>query len=82
MISFIKWVFIFIVLYLIFNIVKGALKIKRVFNGGIGSRQIDKCPACGQIIQVPSGESDEFLCPKCNTKLGRTSDGKLLIKVN
>ncbi|MDP5276611.1 hypothetical protein [Chengkuizengella axinellae] len=80
-ITFIKWAFIFIVIYLVFNIVKGILKLKRVIDrGGFAAKSIDKCPACGQMIQLPA--SQDLICPKCDTKLARTKDGKLLIRVN
>ncbi len=39
----------------------------------------EACPSCGQSIQV-SGEN--MVCPHCLTKLGRTEDGKLVIRVN
>ncbi len=39
----------------------------------------ERCPSCHTAIRV-TGE--EMICPRCGARLGRTSDGKLAIRVN
>lgn len=64
-----------LVVYLISNVTK-KLKIffrTSSFAGG------EPCPACGNLIK-PDGK--DMVCPRCGIKLGRTAEGKLLIRIN
>jgi len=44
-----------------------------------GGRGVEQCPSCGQPIVVGKQPG---ACPKCGTLLGRSQDGKLLIRIN
>jgi predicted RNA-binding Zn-ribbon protein involved in translation (DUF1610 family) len=44
-----------------------------------GGRGVEQCPSCGQPIMVGKQPG---ACPKCGTLLGRSHDGKLLIRIN
>ncbi|MDT9724666.1 hypothetical protein DUZ99_06625 [Xylanibacillus composti] len=43
------------------------------------SRQQERCPSCGQWMQPANAP---LQCPKCGEKLGRSPDGRLIIRVN
>lgn len=42
-------------------------------------RASETCPVCNRPIQV---SGDDMACPHCGVKLGRTPDGKLIVRVN
>jgi predicted amidophosphoribosyltransferase len=50
-----------------------------VFGAAAPFAKAELCPSCRAAIRVPEEPGH---CPKCATLLGRTPDGKLLIKVN
>lgn len=53
-----------------------------MFGGGAGfggARNVEQCPSCRQAIVVGKQPGS---CPKCGTPLGRSQDGRLLIRVN
>lgn len=73
----IKLLLFSIILYGIVYVFKSFKKVLQSTNNPM--RPSEKCPACGRSIQV-SGE--EMVCPHCEIKLGRTKEGKLVIRVN
>lgn len=73
----IKLLLFSIILYGIVSIYKAFKKALKSTNNPM--RPSEKCPACDRSIQV-SGEN--IVCPHCETKLGRTKEGKLVIRVN
>lgn len=66
-------VVLYAVLY-VYRIIKSAMQ---TFNSPF--RPTEACPACQRPIQVSGTEA---VCPHCGVKLGRTPDGKLIIRVN
>ncbi|GEM_PF-2738490 len=42
-------------------------------------KQIERCPNCGESIQLVN---DPLKCPQCGQLLARGLDGKLIIRVN
>lgn len=64
-----------LVIYLISNAAK---KLKGFFRASsfVGG---EPCPACGNMIQT---DGKDMVCPRCGIKLGRTAEGKLLIRIN
>lgn len=56
------------------RLVKGA-----VSGGAVPFAKAEECPSCRSRIRVPAEPGS---CPRCGTSLGRSPDGKLLIKVN
>jgi hypothetical protein len=59
----------------IFGSVKGASVNGRTSPFARG----EQCPSCDAIIRVPAEPGS---CPKCKVPLGRSPEGKLLIRVN
>jgi tRNA(Ile2) C34 agmatinyltransferase TiaS len=73
----IKLLLLSLVLYVIVYVYKAVKKFLQSATNPM--RPTDACPSCGRSIQV-SGE--EMICPYCETKLGRTKEGKLVKRVN
>jgi predicted RNA-binding Zn-ribbon protein involved in translation (DUF1610 family) len=65
--------FVYVIVY--------AFNMFRRFTGTIkkATGRAETCPACHQRIQV---SGTDMICPECGTPLGRSKEGKLLIKVN
>ena len=78
----IRLVILVVVIYFIYSVYRKVVKpIKQAMSGGgIASMSaLEVCPSCGERIRVPK---TPVACPKCGTSLGRSPDGKLLIKIN
>ncbi len=60
-----------------FRIFKQINQAAGVFTG---SKGLEACPSCKQWISVPKQQNST--CPKCGVRLGRTQEGKLLIRIN
>lgn len=58
---------------------RGARGSGGMFGGMGAGRAVEQCPSCHQPIAVGQQPGN---CPKCGTALGRTQDGKLLIRIN
>jgi uncharacterized paraquat-inducible protein A len=79
----IKVIMLVFIIYLIYTVYR---TIKSLFGPGtvLGDKTIpfsraEICPSCSARIRVPDQPGS---CPKCHTPLGRSPDGKLLIRVN
>jgi len=76
----IKLLMLSLILYGIIYIYTSVKKALVSMNSSNGSKvPMEACPVCSHMIQV---SGDDMTCPKCGTKLGRTQEGKLVIKVN
>jgi hypothetical protein len=69
-----RYVILGLLIYFIFRAVRRFFKFKNAFTV-----QSENCPACQSVIRV---SGDNMVCPKCGVKLGRNTQGKLLIRVN
>ncbi|MEX2415962.1 MAG: hypothetical protein WD424_07445 [Paenibacillaceae bacterium] len=81
--TFIKLFLLALVVYFFITVYK---TMKSLFGQGalLGDKTIpfsraEECPSCNARIRVPEQPDS---CPKCQTPLGRSPDGKLLIRVN
>lgn len=61
----------------VYRLIKGSMSSFSTFNNPF--RTSETCPVCHRPIQV---SGDDMACPHCGVKLGRTPDGKLVIRVN
>lgn len=66
-----------VLLYVIIYIYQAVRRAMNQFNNPL--QPTEACPACQRRIQV---SGDNMVCPHCDTKLGRTPDGNLSIRVN
>ncbi len=69
-----------VIIYFAYRMIRGLLTGVRSGLSGVSSgRGVESCPSCRGMIRV---SEEPGSCPKCATPLGRSPDGKLLIKVN
>ncbi len=70
-----------VLVYFIYRLVRNAVRKAKdgMFGGAAPFNRSESCPSCQAMIRVPE---EPGACPRCHTVLGRSPDGKLLIKVN
>jgi uncharacterized paraquat-inducible protein A len=79
----IKFILLVLIVYFFINVYR---TVKRLFGSAavLGGRATpfskgEECPSCHARIRVPEQPGS---CPKCQSPLGRSPEGKLLIRVN
>ncbi|MEX1031579.1 MAG: hypothetical protein WDZ91_16260 [Paenibacillaceae bacterium] len=79
----IKFILLLLIVYFLFTVYR---TVKSLFGSGVvlGGKvspfsKGEECPSCHARIRVPEQPDS---CPKCHTPLGRSPEGKLLIRVN
>lgn len=69
-----------VIIYVAYRMIRGVLTgLRSGLSGVSSSRGIERCPSCSGMIRV---SEEPGACPKCGTPLGRSPEGRLLIKVN
>lgn len=76
----IRIILVLVFLYMIYYVLKTVIgSVRFAARTSATFAHAEECPSCHARIRV-TGEN--IVCPKCGTKLGRSADGKLLIRIN
>ena len=75
-----KLVMLALIVYVLFNFYRRIIKpIRNLFRSAMPGSGTEACPACGAYIKAAKEPGS---CPKCGSPLGRSPEGKLLIRIN
>lgn len=76
----IRIVLLLVFIYFIFRVLKTVIGSVRIAARTSATfARAEECPSCHARIRVAGRD---MVCPNCGTKLGRSADGKLLIRIN
>lgn len=80
-------IFIIGFIYVVRTVLSAVISYMRIRSGqspiskAVPFTKSELCPACNESIRVSKTE-ENLTCPKCGAKLGRSKEGKLLIRLN
>lgn len=80
-------IFIIGFIYVVHTVLSAVLRYIRIKSGQspisktVPFTKPELCPACNAFIRI-SKTKENLTCPKCGARLGRSQEGKLLIKLN
>ncbi len=80
-------IFIIGVIYVVRTVLSVVISYMRIRSGQapvsktVPFTKSELCPACNASIRVSKSE-ENLICPKCGAQLGRSKEGKLLIRLN
>ena len=76
----IKLLMLALIVYVFYNFYRRIIKpVRNIFRNAMPGSGTEACPACGATIKVAKEPGS---CPKCGSPLGRSPEGKLLIRIN